>query len=357
MTFANLNKPSPSIERRSTSVLVIIILVYLLLILTATLLFTSGVIQGFILYQPGIVDWLLMIVIGIVVSTSILGLSSWSMWYNIDKMSQTRLKISTFDSNSKLVEWEYNIDEWNSYLEYIYINQRLVCPVVWRFYGRWRRFKRFITCGCTSGRVVFYKTGILIDELFVVIFRPNGLILSQIELVDINEQIMLRLHLLAVRKETLNSPMHAPCHVDILVPRVIQEPKKRLESLVEYLSHTLSKTSDDDDEISNDVLKHQGKIPRIIEHILLANMANTAQVEHEISLLVNFIRSIGKQNSSTGKYETTFGDLFRSDEVQNTFESLAGTLKAAKRRKVISYSSELLLQGVHDKELITLEAK
>jgi hypothetical protein len=65
-------------------------------------------------------------------------------------------------------------------------------------------------------------------------------------------------------------------------------------------------------------------------------MANTAQVEHEISLLVNFIRSTGKQNSSSGKYETTFGDLFRNDEVQNTFESLAGTLKAAKRRKVIS---------------------
>jgi hypothetical protein len=84
-------------------------------------------------------------------------------------------------------------------------------------------------------------------------------------------------------------------------------------------------------------------------------MANTAQVEHEISLLVNFIRSTGKPNSSSGKYETTFGDLFRNDEVQNTFESLAGTLKAAKRRKVISYSSELLLQGVHDKELITLE--
>ncbi len=84
-------------------------------------------------------------------------------------------------------------------------------------------------------------------------------------------------------------------------------------------------------------------------------MANTAQVEHEVSLLINFIRSIGKLNSSTNKYETTFGDLFRNDEVQNTLESLAGTLKAAKRRKVISYSSELLLQGVHDKELITLE--
>lgn len=87
----------------------------------------------------------------------------------------------------------------------------------------------------------------------------------------------------------------------------------------------------------------------------LINMANTAQVEHEVSLLMNFIRSIGKQNASTGKYETTFGDLFRSDEVQNTLESLAGTLKAAKRRKVVSYGSELLLQGVHDREVITLE--
>jgi hypothetical protein len=84
-------------------------------------------------------------------------------------------------------------------------------------------------------------------------------------------------------------------------------------------------------------------------------MANKAQVEHEINLLVNFIRSIGKPNASNGKYETTFGDLFRSDDVQNTLESLAGTLKAAKRRQIISYTSELLLQGVHDKEVICLE--
>ncbi|CAM2720295.1 unnamed protein product [Rotaria socialis] len=265
MTFSNLNKPSPIIERRSTFVVVIVILVYILLILTTTVLFTSSVIQGFILCQIGIVDWLLIIVIGIVVNTSILALSRWSMWYNIDKMSQIRLAISTFDSYSKLVEWEYNVDEWNSYMEYIYRNQRLIFPVVWRCYGRWRRFKQFITCSCTRGRIVFYKTGILIDELFVVILRPNGLIFSQAELVDINEQTMLRLHFLAVQKEKRNSPMHAPCHVDILVPRVIQESKNRLELVVEYLNHILSKTSADDDEISNKVLKHRGKISRIIE--------------------------------------------------------------------------------------------
>jgi hypothetical protein len=84
-------------------------------------------------------------------------------------------------------------------------------------------------------------------------------------------------------------------------------------------------------------------------------MANTAQVEHEISLLVEFIRSIGTRDASSGKYQTTFGDLFRNDQIQNTLESLAGTLKAAKRRKILSYKSELLLQGVNDNEVIILE--
>ena len=95
--------------------------------------------------------------------------------------------------------------------------------------------------------------------------------------------------------------------------------------------------------------------PVALFEIHYAQMANTAQVEHEISLLVTFILSISKQHASTGKYETTFGDLFRSDEVQNTFERLAGTLKAAERRAVIRHSSELRLQGVHNEEVTTLE--
>jgi hypothetical protein len=35
-------------------------------------------------------------------------------------------------------------------------------------------------------------------------------------------------------------------------------------------------------------------------------------------------------------------------------QSLAGTLKAAKKRKILAYGPELLLQGVSDKEVITL---
>jgi hypothetical protein len=43
--------------------------------------------------------------------------------------------------------------------------------------------------------------------------------------------------------------------------------------------------------------------------------------------------------------------LFNDDKVANVFEALVGTLRAAKKKKIISYDGELLLQGVHDKVL------
>uniref|UniRef100_A0A8D1FYK8 Costars family protein ABRACL n=1 Tax=Sus scrofa TaxID=9823 RepID=A0A8D1FYK8_PIG len=43
-----------------------------------------------------------------------------------------------------------------------------------------------------------------------------------------------------------------------------------------------------------------------------------------------------------------FGVLFRDDKCANLFEARVGTLKAAIRRKSITYPEELLLQGVHD---------
>ena len=39
-----------------------------------------------------------------------------------------------------------------------------------------------------------------------------------------------------------------------------------------------------------------------------------------------------------------FQELFDDDQVANTLESLAGTLKAAKKKAVVSYGPELLLQ-------------
>ena len=49
-----------------------------------------------------------------------------------------------------------------------------------------------------------------------------------------------------------------------------------------------------------------------------------------------------------------FGVLFSDDRCANIFEALVGTLKAAKKRKILTYQGELLLQGVHDDVDITL---
>ena len=52
--------------------------------------------------------------------------------------------------------------------------------------------------------------------------------------------------------------------------------------------------------------------------------------------------------------KVTFGKLFHDDRCANIFEALVGTLRAAKKRKVVAYDGELLLQGVHDNVEITL---
>lgn len=52
--------------------------------------------------------------------------------------------------------------------------------------------------------------------------------------------------------------------------------------------------------------------------------------------------------------KVTFGVLFHDDRCANIFEALVGTLRAAKRRKILKYDGELLLQGVHDNVEIIL---
>ncbi|KAJ8396185.1 hypothetical protein AAFF_G00020520 [Aldrovandia affinis] len=70
-------------------------------------------------------------------------------------------------------------------------------------------------------------------------------------------------------------------------------------------------------------------------------------VEHEITLLTEQIRRLGSQNAE-GKFSVKFGVLFKDDECANLFEAMVGTLKAAKRKKIVAFDGELLLQGVHD---------
>lgn len=79
---------------------------------------------------------------------------------------------------------------------------------------------------------------------------------------------------------------------------------------------------------------------------------NTQQVDHEVALLQEEIRRLGKADG--GNVVVTFGTLFHDDRCANVFEALVGTLRAAKKRKIIDYEGQLLLQGVHDQVQITL---
>jgi len=50
----------------------------------------------------------------------------------------------------------------------------------------------------------------------------------------------------------------------------------------------------------------------------------------------------------------TFGELFDDELCQNHYEGIAATLKAAKKRCIVTYKSPILLKGAHDKVLISL---
>jgi hypothetical protein len=74
-------------------------------------------------------------------------------------------------------------------------------------------------------------------------------------------------------------------------------------------------------------------------------------VEGECKRLLLAIERISK---TADNKSCTFGDLFKDDLVQNEFEALNGTLRAAKKRKMISFEGEMLLQGAHDDVVITV---
>uniref|UniRef100_A0A2N9IAI3 Costars domain-containing protein n=1 Tax=Fagus sylvatica TaxID=28930 RepID=A0A2N9IAI3_FAGSY len=77
-------------------------------------------------------------------------------------------------------------------------------------------------------------------------------------------------------------------------------------------------------------------------------------VEEEVERLREEIKRLGKLQDDAS-YKVTFGVLFNDDRCANIFEALVGTLRAAKKRKIVAYDGELLLQGVHDNVEITLK--
>jgi hypothetical protein len=74
-------------------------------------------------------------------------------------------------------------------------------------------------------------------------------------------------------------------------------------------------------------------------------------VDEEVKLLLDQIRKLGVP-ADDGSISVKFGVLFK--ETEDIFEALSGTLRAAKKRKLIKFQGELLLQGMHDNEPIIL---
>ncbi|EDQ92351.1 uncharacterized protein MONBRDRAFT_13505 [Monosiga brevicollis MX1] len=76
-------------------------------------------------------------------------------------------------------------------------------------------------------------------------------------------------------------------------------------------------------------------------------------IDHEISLLVACLKRIAEPGPD-GKLQTTFGKIFTDEILEQQLESLVGTMKAAKKRGIISFEGQMLLQGAHDHVVVTL---
>ena len=69
-------------------------------------------------------------------------------------------------------------------------------------------------------------------------------------------------------------------------------------------------------------------------------------VEAEVDALVRECRRLGTMEDRG--VVVNFGLLVRDEQCANIFEALNGTLRAAKKRKKITFEGEMLLQGAHD---------
>mmetsp|Transcript_4210 Transcript_4210/g.6356 ORF Transcript_4210/g.6356 Transcript_4210/m.6356 type:complete len:101 (-) Transcript_4210:43-345(-) len=85
-------------------------------------------------------------------------------------------------------------------------------------------------------------------------------------------------------------------------------------------------------------------------------MATGYDVDHEVKLVQYHIARIGDAQDD-GTVTCTFGKLFHDEEAEQVFESLVGSLKAAKKRGICDFKGQILLMPVHKDVVITLKEK
>lgn len=133
-----------------------------------------------------------------------------------------------------------------------------------------------------------------------------------------------------------------------------QYSKNSSESKIENIQNTTHNTQNLQNHINqeNSQKTHHSTsaAPRNISSNT-QNNSNMYSVDHEIQTMLNIIREMIPDGNLI-----TYGEIFKSDKIQNSIESLSGTLKAAKRRNILHYKPELLMQGFSDKEIITIQS-
>ena len=74
------------------------------------------------------------------------------------------------------------------------------------------------------------------------------------------------------------------------------------------------------------------------------------RLQNELNQLVMDIWRIGDPNQPS----CSFGELFVDEQVEQFYEGIAATLWSAKKRNIVAYDSQVLMQGMHDKVIIYL---
>lgn len=82
-------------------------------------------------------------------------------------------------------------------------------------------------------------------------------------------------------------------------------------------------------------------------------MASADKVAEEVERLKADIVRLGDDNGK-GQYQVLYGKLFDDPEVEQFYEALLGTLKAARKQNAIAWEGQMLLKGQHDNVVITL---
>lgn len=77
------------------------------------------------------------------------------------------------------------------------------------------------------------------------------------------------------------------------------------------------------------------------------------RIETEISQLIQDIQRI----DPSGEDHCSYGDLFTDPFVEQYYEALLGTLKAAKRKGLVKFKGQILLKGIHDDVLVHVQEK